>query len=79
MASLTLKNIPEPLMYRLRTVAERKNRSLNRQVIEILQNATTPRKRDVQATLERVREVRKLFRRPVTLEEILAGREEGRK
>lgn len=78
MASLTLKNIPEPLMYRLRTAAKRRNRSLNRQVIEILQSATTPQERDVRATLERIREVRKLFRRPVTLEEILAGPEEGR-
>jgi hypothetical protein len=47
-------------------------------VIEILQSATTPQERDVQATLERIREVRKLFRRPVTLEEILTEPDEGR-
>ncbi len=79
MASLTLKNIPEPLLYRLRAVAARENRSLNRQVIEILRQATEPDDIDVQAIIDQARELRSQCLRTVTVEEILTAIEEGRR
>ena len=73
MASLTVKNIPEPLMQRLRETAERHNRSLNRQVIELLDRATRPAGRDVKAILARAADVRARFKGPpLTSDEIVA-------
>lgn len=37
MATLTLKNIPEPLLERLRMIAESNRRSLNQQTIHLLE------------------------------------------
>ncbi len=39
MASITLKNIPDPLLKALRSAAERDRRSLNQQVIHLLDSA----------------------------------------
>jgi len=39
MASLTLKKIPEDVMERLRSVAEKERRSLNQQAIRLLETA----------------------------------------
>jgi len=42
MPSLTLKDIPMPLMERLRTRAAREHRSLNREAIRLLEQALDP-------------------------------------
>ena len=39
MSSLTLKNVPDPLLERLRTLAELNRRSLNQQAIQLLEVA----------------------------------------
>lgn len=49
--SITLKNIPEPLLERLRAATDRSNRSLERQVIDCLERDMMPRRVDVEATL----------------------------
>ena len=44
MASLTLKGIPEPLMERLRRLAEQERRSLNQQAIRLLEQSLMPKR-----------------------------------
>jgi plasmid stability protein len=43
MASLTLKNVPEPLLKRLKKLAEKNRRSLNQEAIHKLEAAVKPR------------------------------------
>ena len=40
MAALTLKNVPEELLERLREIARQERRSLNQQVVYMLETAT---------------------------------------
>lgn len=56
--SITVKNIPEPLLERLRAAAERSNRSLNRQIIDCLERDLMPSRVDVEATLAHARRLR---------------------
>ena len=78
MASITVKNIPEPLLRRLRGVAERSNRSLNRQIIECLERQLLPQVRDVEETIRRARELRSRGPSRVSLSEVDAARRRGR-
>lgn len=43
MSALTIKNIPDPLLSRLRTLADHDGRSLNREVIHLLEAAVVHR------------------------------------
>jgi plasmid stability protein len=59
MATLTLKNLPEAVLERLRRQAERQKRSVNREAIVILEaavQAATPV--DVEARLAQIRQAR---------------------
>jgi plasmid stability protein len=59
MATLTLKNLPDDVLDRLRRQAERQNRSVNREAIQILTAAVRPATPvDANAHLERIREAR---------------------
>jgi len=58
MATLTLKNVPEQLIARLREAATRNNRSLNREVITQLETSNGATPRDVGAMLGEIRAVR---------------------
>lgn len=78
MASITVKNIPDDLLERLRRAAARDNRSINRQIIEYLERQLRPRKLDVDATLARARELRGRVLTQVSMEEIDAARRDGR-
>ena len=78
MASITVKNIPEPLLRQLRRVAESSNRSLNRQIIECLERQLQPRTVDVDATIRRARALRARGAGSVSLRELRAARREGR-
>lgn len=78
MASITVKNIPEPLMHLLRRAAEQANRSLNRQIIECLERQLLPRVLDVEATIRRARELRARGPARVTLGEIEEAKRRGR-
>jgi plasmid stability protein len=58
MTTLTLKNIPEELHQRLRESAARHHRSLNREIIALLEERLALRRADVEKELEAVRRLR---------------------
>ncbi len=60
MASLTLKNIPDELLQRLRARAERERRSLTGEILHLLETAA-PEPVDRQRLLEEVREVQQRY------------------
>jgi len=59
MATLTVKNIPEPLVRRLKRQAALHRRSLNLEVIACLESAAQAVPVDVEAMLVRVRGLRR--------------------
>lgn len=59
MATLTIKNIPEPLVKRLKQQAEAQHRSLNFQVISYLEQMTHSVPVDAEALLARARVIRR--------------------
>jgi len=79
MATITLKNIPADLHRALKKRAEEHHRSLNKEIIATLKNATSGTIRLDPAKLEEsVRRVRSLFRRPITAREIDQWKRQGR-
>jgi plasmid stability protein len=58
MASLTLKNVPEPLLARLRRRAAANRRSLNREIIASLETTLVATTLDPDTLLARARAVR---------------------
>lgn len=50
MASVTLKNLPDPLLHELRDAAEHDRRSLTQQIIYLLETALRARPKAVQVT-----------------------------
>ncbi|PYN97298.1 MAG: hypothetical protein DMD91_17975 [Candidatus Rokuibacteriota bacterium] len=58
MATLTVKNIPDALVKRLKRQAEHHHRSLNREVIACLGRAIVAPPIDVDAELARIRAIR---------------------
>jgi hypothetical protein len=79
MAALTLKNVPEELMSALRAAAEHDRRSLNQQIIHLLEAAIRNRGHgdalsptEVQAQLAAWREMAGTWRSDVELEEEIA-------
>lgn len=80
MVTLTLKNIPEELYERLKIQAKNNHRSINKEVINIIERSFTIPAIDVQATLERTRKIRELTAHYViTDEEMTRWKKEGRK
>jgi plasmid stability protein len=79
MATITLKNIPAELHRELKKRAEEHHRSLNREILATLKNATSGTIRLDPAKLEEsVRRARSLFRRPITARQIDRWKREGR-
>ena len=60
MASLTIKNIPEPLVKRLKQQAAAQHRSLNFQVISYLEQMTQSVPVDADTLLARARAIRQI-------------------
>ncbi len=54
MPNLTLKNVPEELLVRLRAQAESNRRSLNSEILVVLETALSPHKPDVDTMLDAV-------------------------
>jgi plasmid stability protein len=78
-ATITLKNIPAELHLELKKRAEEHHRSLNREILATLKNATSGTIRLDPAKLEEsVRRARSLFRRPITARQIDRWKREGR-
>jgi antitoxin FitA len=59
MATLTIKNVPEPLVRRLKRRAAAHRRSLNLEVISCLETTVRATPLDAQALLARVRAIRR--------------------
>jgi plasmid stability protein len=56
MANLSIKNVPEELLVRLRSRAREHHRSLQGELMVILEEALTPRKRSMAELVQRVQE-----------------------
>ncbi len=79
MPTITLKDLPRNLHRELKTRAKAHHRSLNKEVIATLQNATEPtRPLDTSAMIREAREARSKFKRPITAQEISAWKTQGR-
>jgi plasmid stability protein len=80
MVTLTIKNIPPELYERLKIQAKNNHRSLNGEVISLIEQALSIPPLDVKATLERTRKIRELTAHYViTNEELNRWKNEGRK
>ena len=60
MTSVTIKNIPDELVERLRREAVKEHRSLNKQIIATLEQAVSLASVDAKERLDRARKTRKL-------------------
>ncbi len=79
MVTITIKNIPEQVYERIKAQAKVNHRSINGEILSILDQAVALPPIDVQATLERARKVRELTAKyTVTADEIEKMINEGR-
>ena len=80
MSTITVKNIPDELYERLKSVAEINRRSLNSEIISCIENAVGSRRIDVDRTLENARKIRYLTaRHPISNEEFSRAKTKGRR
>jgi len=78
MPTFTLKNIPEPLLDRLRASAQLHHRSINGEILARLEGSLGTVVQPAE-TIARARELRAAFKgKPVTLRALKAAREAGR-
>ena len=79
MAAITLKSLPATLHRTLKARAARHKRSLNQEVIAVLEEAVAPSRRvDVEATLAATRQFRDSLKFEARPSEIEAFKREGR-
>jgi plasmid stability protein len=79
MVTVTIKNIPEQVYERIKAQAKSNHRSINGEILSILEQAISLPPIDVQVTLERARKVRELTANyTVTAAEIEKMINEGR-
>ncbi len=78
MATMTIKNIPDELYEELKRRAEANRRSLNNEVIVLIERAVQYQAQDPNEVLERVRVLREKLDLYVTEDEITAAKHEGR-
>ncbi|MBU2444924.1 MAG: Arc family DNA-binding protein [Bacteroidetes bacterium] len=78
MPSLTIKNIPEKVYKNLKRRAEFHRRSINSEVINCLEKATSSQKVDVESTLKDARELRNRIGLKVSNKELFKLKNEGR-
>jgi antitoxin FitA len=79
MPSITLKGLPPALHRALKARAAEHNRSLNREVVAVLEAAVAPSRRlDVEAMIAEARRVRASLGFTVTAEEATRLKREGR-
>lgn len=80
MATLTLRNIPDPIYAKLKAYAERNRRSLNSEAVQRLEESVTALRPDVAAYIERVKQLRKQYKGPtLTADDIDAAINSGRR
>lgn len=71
MPSLTLRNIPEPIYEKLKTLAGQNRRSLNSEALTLLEESVGAPRPGVQAHMERVHELRKMYKGPALAPEAI--------
>lgn len=79
MATVTVKNIPDELYERLKSVAEINRRSINSEIIMCIENAVVSRRIDLDDALENARQLRRLTsEHPISDVEFNQAKAEGR-
>jgi plasmid stability protein len=79
MATVTVKNIPDELYERLKTVAEINRRSINSEIIVCIENAVASRRINPDEVLENARRLRQLTAgHRISDEEFNQAKTEGR-
>jgi plasmid stability protein len=79
MPNLTLKNVPEELLLRLRARAQEHRRSLNSEILTVLDAALSSQKPALPAMLERIEEIHARYDiRPLSAAEIRQAIRRGR-
>ena len=79
MATVTVKNIPDDLYKRLKSVAEINRRSINSEIIVCIEHAITSSRISPEKVLESARYLRELTRgHPISDEEFNQAKVEGR-
>ena len=79
MATVTVKNIPDELYERLKSVAETNRRSINSEIIMCIENAVSSRRINLDEFLENARQLRQLTARHlISDEEFNQAKAEGR-
>ena len=79
MVAITVKNIPETIYARVKERAKANHRSINNELITILEQSVMPKPIDVAETLERTRRIRELTAHYViTNDELTKLKNEGR-
>jgi plasmid stability protein len=78
MANVTIKDVPTRLHQRLKANAKLNRRSLNSEVITLLEAAVEPRKVNVDEILAAARAVRSHVKRELTDQEINRMKRQGR-
>jgi plasmid stability protein len=79
MATVTVKDLPEKLHRQLKARALRHRRSLNSEIIEVLETATTSRKVDPDSLLARAAALRSRVGGRLTDTDLAALRQTGRR
>ncbi len=79
MATVTVKNIPDELYERLKSVAETNRRSINSEIIMCIENAVTSRRTNLDEELENARQLRRFTAgHPISDEEFNQAKSEDR-
>jgi len=79
MVTITVKNIPDELYQRLKSVAESNRRSVNSEVIKCIEDAVQARRIDPEEMIANARRLRELTSQyPVDDEELSRAKAEGR-
>jgi plasmid stability protein len=78
MATITIKNIPDDIYELLKETAKANHRSINNEVILAIKMAVMRRPINVQANLERARQIRESIAYYITDEELTKFKNEGR-
>ena len=80
MVAVTLKNVPSELYERVKQNAKANHRSINNEIIAIIEESVMPKPVDVQAWLEKARQLREITAHHViSIDEITRLKNQGRK
>jgi plasmid stability protein len=78
MASVTIKNLPEALYKKLKAQARVNNRSINGEILNLLQRETGERELNITEFLDRADKIKSRIKTKISDEEILTMKKEGR-